>query len=63
MWDVAFEATYEVTLRSGKLMLEFSVRNPGEETRGPPQEEPIEFTAALHTYIEVGLHKLNPVYL
>lgn len=50
MWDVAFEATYEVTLRREKLRMEFCVRNPGEEKE---QKEPIEFTAALHAYFEV----------
>lgn len=52
MWDVGFEATYEVTLRRDKLRLEFCVRNPGKDAR-TPQEGPIEFTAALHTYVEV----------
>lgn len=50
MWDVAFEATFEVTLRREKLMMEFCVRNPGEEK---DQKEAIDFTAALHTYVEV----------
>ena len=47
MWDVGFEATYEVTLRRDKLKIEFCVRNP------PGAEKPIDFTAAVHTYIEV----------
>jgi glucose-6-phosphate 1-epimerase len=47
MWDVGFEATYEVTLRRDKLKVEFCVRNP------PDAEAPIDFTAAVHTYVEV----------
>ena len=42
MWDVGFEATYEVTLRRDKLKIEFCVRNP------PGAEKPIDFTAAVH---------------
>ena len=53
MWDVAFEATYEVTLRRDKLMLEFMVRNPGKDAK-EEQKDPIDFTAALHTYVEVA---------
>ena len=46
MWDEAFEATYEVTLRREKLKMELRVKN-GSETK------PLDFTAAIHTYIEV----------
>ena len=46
MWDVPFEATYEVTLRREKLKLEFCVKNNSKDA-------PIDFTAAAHTYIEV----------
>ena len=46
MWDEPFEATYEVTLRREKLKMELCVKNTS-------QDKPIDFTAALHTYIEV----------
>ena len=49
MWDEAFEATYEVTLRREKLKMELCVKNTNEETSG----KAIDFTAAIHTYIEV----------
>ena len=41
MWDVGFEATYEVTLRRDKLKIEFCVRNPGAEK---PSTSPRRFT-------------------
>jgi glucose-6-phosphate 1-epimerase len=53
MWDCAFQATYEVTLRSQKLRVEFCVLNPEKDKKGRGNEDPIEFTAALHTYLEV----------
>ena len=46
MWDEAFEATYEVTLRRDKLKMELCVKNASET-------KPLDFTAAIHTYIEV----------
>jgi glucose-6-phosphate 1-epimerase len=55
MWDHAFEATYEVTLRRESLRLEFSVRNPlAEERKGRHEDAPFDFTAAIHTYVEVA---------
>ena len=55
MWDHAFEATYEVTLRRESLRMEFSVRNPlAEERKGRHEDAPFDFTAAIHTYIEVA---------
>lgn len=45
MWQKEFEATYEVTLRRDRLKLELAVLNTGGEE--------LDFTAALHTYIEV----------
>lgn len=41
----AFKAVYTVTLHDEQLRTEFRVINTGDE--------PFEFTAALHTYIEV----------
>uniref|UniRef100_A0A7S0S6A0 glucose-6-phosphate 1-epimerase n=1 Tax=Mantoniella antarctica TaxID=81844 RepID=A0A7S0S6A0_9CHLO len=63
MWNEAFEATYEVTLRSSKLMLEFSVRNPGEKERDAADARPITFTAALHTYVEVADASMPGVFV
>jgi len=48
MWDEPFEATYEVTLRRELLKLEFCVKNCAEEGG-----KAFDFTAAVHTYIEV----------
>ena len=53
MWDHAFQATYEVTLRRDKLKVEFCVLNPEKDKKGRGNDGPIEFTAALHTYVEV----------
>jgi D-hexose-6-phosphate mutarotase len=41
----AFKAVYTVTLHGEKLQTQFTVHNTGGE--------PFDFTAALHTYIEV----------
>lgn len=53
MWDHAFQATYEVTLRRDKLKVEFCVLNPEKDKKGRGNDGPIDFTAALHTYVEV----------
>jgi glucose-6-phosphate 1-epimerase len=47
VWDFDFECTYEVTLRRDKLKIEFCVRNNAEDLL-----KELEFTSALHTYIE-----------
>lgn len=41
----AFKAVYTVTLHGEQLRTDFHVHNTGDQ--------PFEFTAALHTYIEV----------
>ena len=46
MWDEPFEATYEVTLRRDRLKMELCVKNTSDK-------DDIDFTAAIHTYIEV----------
>ena len=51
LYPYEFEATLEVTLRRDRLKLELSVINR--------DNQPIDFTAALHTYIEV-LFKFLP---
>ena len=48
MWPFEFECTYEVTLRRDKLKCEFCVKNCAKELK-----DELEFTAALHSYIEV----------
>ena len=48
MWPHDFECTYEVTLRRDKLKCEFCVKNCAEDMK-----DELEFTAALHSYIEV----------
>ena len=48
MWPFEFECTYEVTLRRDKLKCEFCVKNSQKELK-----DELEFTAALHSYIEV----------
>jgi glucose-6-phosphate 1-epimerase len=53
MWDCAFQATYEVTLRRDKLRVEFAVLNPEQDKKGRGNDDAISFTAALHTYVEV----------
>jgi glucose-6-phosphate 1-epimerase len=53
MWDCAFQATYEVTLRRDKLRVEFAVLNPEQDKKGRGNDDAIVFTAALHTYVEV----------
>jgi glucose-6-phosphate 1-epimerase len=53
MWDFAFQATYEVTLRRDGLRVEFCVLNPEKDKKGRGNEGPIDFTAALHSYLEV----------
>jgi len=46
LWPHAFEATLEVLLRPGELVLTLGVRNTGAQ--------PLAFTAALHTYLAVA---------
>jgi glucose-6-phosphate 1-epimerase len=53
IWPCAFQATYEVTLRHEKLRLELCVLNPEQDKKGRGNDTAIEFTAALHTYVEV----------
>ena len=53
MWDYAFQATYEVTLRRDALRLELAVRNPEQDKKGRGNDDAFDFTAALHTYVEV----------
>ena len=53
MWDCAFQATYEVTLRRDKLRVEFAVLNPEQDKKRRGNDDAISFTAALHTYVEV----------
>ena len=53
MWDCAFQATYEVTLRRDKLRVEFAVLNPEQDKKGRGNDDAVSFTAALHTYVEV----------
>ncbi len=48
MWPFEFECTYEVTLRREKLKCEFCVKNCADDLK-----DELEFTAALHSYIEV----------
>ena len=49
---MAFREPYEVTL-SDKLKVEFCVLNPEKDKKGRGNDGPIDFTAALHTYVEV----------
>jgi glucose-6-phosphate 1-epimerase len=44
-WPHEFEVLLEVTLKRDRLLLEFKVRNAGAQ--------PLDFTAAMHTYVEV----------